>query len=158
MSDKNELPETAYSEEQASEYDEYRFVSSAGIAIHEAEKKCLFHALDLLGNDVNVLEVGCGTGRLMIEVAERGFDVDGADASSSMLQEAEKKFSDSRRNTEFHLCEAANIPVEDGAYGFIYSIRLLNQTESPAYALRVIAEIIRAAEEDGYCLVEFMNE
>jgi SAM-dependent methyltransferase len=33
-----------------------------------------------------VLDVGCGTGRLLVPLAQAGFDVDGADVSSDMLE------------------------------------------------------------------------
>ena len=94
----------------------------------------------------------------MIEVARKGFRVDGADGSQPMLDEAAEKFRDTAAfRTTFYLCEAANLPVVDKSYSFVYSIRLLNQTESPAYALKVISEIIRVTEPNGYCLIEFMN-
>jgi len=38
-----------------------------------------------------VLELGCGTGRITIPIAERGIQVTGLDISDSMLAHAKKK-------------------------------------------------------------------
>jgi len=40
-----------------------------------------------------VLELGCGTGRLLVEIAKYGFDVEGIDLSKSMLEVAQKRIS-----------------------------------------------------------------
>ena len=39
----------------------------------------------------------------------------------------------------------------------MYSIRLLNQTESIEYALETIKEMVRVVEPGGYVLTEFVN-
>ena len=150
--------ETAYDQSQAQEYDAFRFVEKSGLAIHAAEKACLFRALKKVDPNAYVLEVGCGTGRLLVELEAMGYKVDGADASGPMLEQTKAKFTNSSRQPELMLCGAADLPAEDNTYDMTYSIRLLNQTESPEYALRVVKEIVRVTKPGGYCLIEFMNE
>ena len=43
-----------------------------------------------------VLELGCGTGRITLPIAERGIDITGVDSSSSMLQVLHNKLDRSR--------------------------------------------------------------
>jgi len=150
--------ETAYSQGQASEYDSYRFTEKSGKAIHVAERGCLMRALEKVKPPAKVLEVGCGTGRLLIELEGLGYEVDGADASGAMLAKAKEKFVDSPRQPELMLCGAAEIPAQDNTYDFSYTIRLLNQTESPEYALTVVTEMLRVTKPNGFCLIEFVNE
>lgn len=45
-----------------------------------------------VGGVSRILELGCGTGRLMIELARRGYAVDGLDLSASMVRHARAKF------------------------------------------------------------------
>ena len=150
--------ETAYSQDQASEHDSFRFTKKSGKAIHVAERGCLTRALEKVKPPAHVLEVGCGTGRLLVELESLGYTVDGADASGAMLAKAKEKFVDSARQPELMLCGAAEIPAQDNTYDFSYTIRLLNQTESPDYALTVVTEMLRVTKPDGYCLIEYMNE
>jgi len=150
--------ETAYSQGQATEYDSFRFTKKSGKAIHVAERGCLTRALEKVKPPAKVLEVGCGTGRLLIELEGLGYEVDGADASGAMLEQAKAKFTESARQPKLMLCGAAEIPAEDNTYDFSYTIRLLNQTESPKYALTVVTEMLRVTKPNGYCLIEFMNE
>ena len=150
--------ETAYSHGQADEYDSFRFTNESGKAIHVAERGCLTRALAKVPPPAHILEVGCGTGRLLIEMEQLGYTVDGADASGAMLSKAKEKFVNSSRQPELMLCGAANIPAQESTYDFSYTIRLLNQTESPQYALTVVAEMLRVTKPGGFCLIEFMNE
>lgn len=152
------VKETAYDKKNAAGYDSYRFTDKSGKAIHKMETSRLFQSLTFPPTGARVLEVGCGTGRLMREVSDRGYIVDGADASGPMLEEASAKFSEMENKPEFILCEAAVIPIPDASYDLCYSIRLLNQTESPEYALRVVNEILRVTKPGGQALIEFVNQ
>lgn len=149
--------ETAYSPEQAKVYDERRFVTADGLAIHNIELAQLKRALGYLPRGGRVLELGCGTGRFLFEVRRAGFQVDAADASGAMLEQVRQKFGDNLEGTKLMLAQAAEVPMPDQSYDLVYAIRLLNQTESPAYALNVISEMIRLAKPGGYILAEFAN-
>ena len=76
---------TAYSDNQANEYDSTRFSTPSGKMIHSMELKILRYFLKLNFIKGRILEVGCGTGRLLIELTKRNYTVDGVDASTGML-------------------------------------------------------------------------
>ena len=150
--------ETAYTDKQASVYDESRFTSNAGTAIHKIELSKVIGILSRLSKSARVVEVGCGTGRLLMECVKRGYTVDGVDASPEMLKELRNKLDEKNIRVELTEVEAANMPYENGTYDFAYSVRLLNQTESPAYALRIVNEMVRIVKPGGYALIECVNE
>jgi 2-polyprenyl-3-methyl-5-hydroxy-6-metoxy-1,4-benzoquinol methylase len=52
-----------------------------------------------LGSDV--LELGCGTGRITIPVAKKGINITGVDVSASMLERAKQKLSKTANNPDF---------------------------------------------------------
>ncbi len=149
--------QTAYSESQATVYDDIRFRGPAGSRIHALERDVLLRALRRLPTSARALEVGCGTGRLLLEARAAGYQVDGLDASPHMLQQLQKKIEAGGGTFEMVVGEAAKVPRPDGSYDFVYAIRLLNQTESPDYALNVVAEMVRLARPGGYVLAEFVN-
>jgi SAM-dependent methyltransferase len=65
--------------------DRWRALAAAGQSIHgEADFVCGFEP-------ASVLDAGCGTGRVAIELAARGIDVVGVDLDAGMLAEARRK-------------------------------------------------------------------
>ena len=68
-------------------YDEaFRELAASGADVH-GEAAFL---VDLLAPSARVLDAGCGTGRVAVELARRGFDVAGADNDPSMLEVARR--------------------------------------------------------------------
>ena len=115
-------------------------------------------AAALVSRKSRVLEVGCGTGRLLEQMCSIGFMVDGTDASPHMLAQCAEKVKARFPSSKLSHGEAARLPYPDSSYDFVYTIRLLNQTESPEYALDTISDMIRVARLGGHILVEFMNQ
>jgi 2-polyprenyl-3-methyl-5-hydroxy-6-metoxy-1,4-benzoquinol methylase len=76
-------------------YDErFRELEARGVDVH-GEASCVealvrAELADRTGR-VSVLDAGCGTGRLGIELAARGFDIVGVDLDPVMLDEARRK-------------------------------------------------------------------
>lgn len=153
----NPAAKTAYSEAESIIYDSKRFSSRSGKKIHQTEMESLKIAIKLVPNTSKVLEVGCGTGRFLLELCKAGYKVDGLDASPHMLKQCGEMIKDRFPDPELTLGEAAKLPFPDNSYDFVYSIRLLNQTGSSGYALDVLTDMIRVAKPDGYILVEFCN-
>jgi ubiquinone/menaquinone biosynthesis C-methylase UbiE len=155
----NAAAKTAYNHQQATHYDDRRFTTPAGLAVHCAEVACLLSALRRLPPAARVLEVGCGTGRLLMEARAEGYRVDGVDASPDMLDMLRAKLGGiAGPPPDLRVGEAARLPHKSDSYDFVYSIRVLNQTTSREYALDVVTEMLRVAKPGGCVLVEFVNE
>ncbi|GAV19887.1 ubiquinone/menaquinone biosynthesis methyltransferase [Mariprofundus micogutta] len=150
--------QTAYSHESAEKYDKARFSSRAGMEVHFIELSKVMRLLDQTSKSAKVVEIGCGTGRILMECVEAGYSVDGADASSSMLGKLQEKLEEKGASQSLDVAEAAKLPYEDNSYDVAYTVRLLNQTESKAYAKNVIIEMMRIVRPEGRVLVECVNE
>lgn len=151
---------TAYSRDQAQVYDSRRFATRAGKRVHGVELDLLLWGLGHLPKReaaCRVLEIGCGTGRLLVEARGRGYQVDGADASPDMIDKLREKIDAKNESIELMVADAAKLPCEENSYDAVYSIRLLNQTESPEYALRIVDEALRVTKPGGYVLIEYCN-
>jgi ubiquinone/menaquinone biosynthesis C-methylase UbiE len=103
-----------------------------------------------------VLEIGCGTARFSQCLAREGFSVVATDPSPDMIEVAARKCAD-LDNISFGQEEGADLSFADAMFDFVFAIRVINQTESEDYALRMIREMIRVAKQDGLILVEFVN-
>jgi SAM-dependent methyltransferase len=151
------IAKTAYLEEKARQYDAERFTTPAGRALHEIEFALLREALSRQQRDARVVEVGCGTGRLLLEVRALGLRCEGVDASPDMVAEVRRKLGDAAAEVPLHVAEGKSLPFRDGEFDFAYSIRVLNQVASPEYALAMTAEILRIVRPGGTALIEFSN-
>jgi ubiquinone/menaquinone biosynthesis C-methylase UbiE len=91
---------------------------------------------DLRGR--RVLDVGCGTGRLSVALAERGAKVWGVDASPEMLAVARGK---APRGVAFKEARAESLPFKDGWFERVVLwlvVHLVDRTAAFAEARRVL--------------------
>ena len=87
------------------EYDErWRALAASGQAIH-GEADLVEALIDQHGAPRSVLDAGCGTGRVAIELAARGFDTVGVDLDPSMLDAAQAKAA----HLQWHLADLAGL-------------------------------------------------
>ena len=148
---------TAYPGSEAVVYDENRFTDEGGQRIHELELQKVLDASQELSRGSSIAEIGCGTGRLLVEFNARGFSLHGVDASADMIAQPRSKFEPNVAPV-FRVASAHETGFDPDTFDFVYSVRLLNQTESPEYALTVIEEIARIAKPGAKVVVEYIPE
>lgn len=99
-----------------------------------------------IGRDV--LEVGCGTGRLLGRIAPLARSAVGADLSAGMLAAA----------VERGLCclqaDATHLPFADASFDTVYSFKVLAHVRQIEHAMAEIARVLRPG---GRAYVEFYN-
>lgn len=60
-----------------------------------------------------ILDIGCGTGRHAIELAQRGYKVTGIDLSKSLLERAKQKAKAKNLQIDFQCHDARNLPFQN---------------------------------------------
>ncbi len=85
-----------------------------------------------------VLDVGCGTGHLTSQIAERGAEVVGLDASVSMVAQARQNFP----KMKFQLADARDFQV-DQPYDAVFSNAALHWVREPERAIACIAKALK---------------
>lgn len=115
----------------------HRFVDDAEVALaapHVADR--------------DVLEVGCGTGRILHRLAEVARRAVGVDLSPGMLAHARE------RGLDVHEANATDLPFEDESFDVVVSFKVLAHVEDIGRALDEIHRVLRPG---GKAVLEFYN-
>ena len=62
---------------------------------------------------LRIIDIGCGTGRHVIELAKRGYNITGIDLSESQLARAREKAKEHKLEINFLQHDARNLPFEN---------------------------------------------
>ncbi len=104
-----------------------------------------------------VLDVGCGAGDLVINLARRGIDVKGVDMSKDDIEVAKLKASKYGLNKDkFYLHDGSAIPFQDASFDVITCIEVLEHTGK--YYIEVLEEIFRLLRTGGMLYLTIPNK
>ncbi|MEU8390727.1 methyltransferase domain-containing protein [Micromonospora sp. NPDC048842] len=95
---------------------------------------------DLAGR--TVVDAGCGSGRAVAELAERGAHAVGVDLDPEMIAVARQRWPAG----EFRVGDAAELPLESGSVAFYRADKVLHVLDDPA---RAVAEARRVLAPGG---------
>lgn len=120
-----------------------------------------FYVEEATKADPPVLELGCGTGRVLVPVAKAGVQVHGLDSSPAMLEVCQRKIGDLPEHVQAHVAlhqdDMRDFSFDD-QFGLIYcpcrSFLHLMTTEAQIAALRNIHHHLR---DDGRLALNFFN-
>jgi len=108
-------------------------------------KRDSYFSLRLQPND-KVLDVGCGTGEDVREIAAmvgaQGIAV-GVDKSESMIAEARRRTRESNELGQFQVCEAEQLPWNANTFDACRADRLLQHVLHPHRVLREMSRVLR---------------
>ncbi|MBW4486201.1 MAG: methyltransferase domain-containing protein [Trichocoleus desertorum ATA4-8-CV12] len=95
----------------------------------------------------HILDLGCGTGPLTQQIADRGADVLGIDSAASMVAQAQQNYP----NLRFEVADATNLSFVE-QFDAIFSNAVLHWVKPPEAA---IASMWKALKPGGRLVVEF---
>lgn len=84
------------------------------------------------------VDVGCGTGRAVAELRERGIHAIGVDISSQMISVAQKRFPDG----DFRIASATSLPFADHSLNLYRSERVYQYLANPEEALHEARRVL----------------
>ncbi|MGI8926605.1 MAG: class I SAM-dependent methyltransferase [Tepidiformaceae bacterium] len=93
----------------------------------------------LLRPGARLLEVGIGTGRVAVPLAQRGIRVSGVDISRGMLDVLRRK----RRDIDVVLAEAASLPFRPAAFDAALFVHILHLVPDPEATLDAALRVVR---------------
>jgi ubiquinone/menaquinone biosynthesis C-methylase UbiE len=102
--------------------------------------------------DTRVLEVGCGTGRILARLPCRSENTVGGDVTLQMLQHAKSRLGGT--GTRLLNFNAKRIPLKSEQFDLTYSFKVLPHIVNVDHA---IAEMARVTKKGGTVILEFYN-
>lgn len=103
------------------------------------------------------LDLGCGQGWYIAEMAKRGYRMAGVDLSQGQIDNARRHAAKLGVEPELAVATAAKIPFDDDSFDFVYSINVLHHILDDADRQRTFAEIIRVLRPGGSFFLHEMN-
>jgi SAM-dependent methyltransferase len=106
--------------------------------------------------DDDVLDMGCGTGRFTIPLAERAESVSGLDLSPMMLDTARKKLADRGLEADLREGDMAALPFADASFDVVVSMLALMHIPREDRQ-QVFHEVARVLRPGGRLLIGVKN-
>jgi SAM-dependent methyltransferase len=114
---------------------------------------------DIVGDPI--LEMGCGSGRILIPLAQAGFDVTGIDQSPAMLDRARAAIDGLRLEGSVQLIETSMLDADSapgGPFGLvIFSLNALMHLPTMAAQRAALESALRALDPKGQLIIDVMN-
>ena len=109
------------------------------------------YIIDNFSPPSNILEAGCGLGRWVIPLAEKGFNVTGIEIEQEAVDIINKNCSLSNANVIQG--DIFNMPFSDKKYDIVISLGVLEHFEQFDLQKKAIQEHIRVLKDDGIMLI-----
>jgi ubiquinone/menaquinone biosynthesis C-methylase UbiE len=102
-------------------------------------------------NRESCLEIGCGAGRITMQLASYFNQVHAIDVSEKMIEYAKKNISSS--SVSFYLTNGIDIPAADQSVFSVFSTHVFQHFDSLSFADQYFAEISRIMKKDGTLMI-----
>jgi ubiquinone/menaquinone biosynthesis C-methylase UbiE len=140
-------------EKTAKTYDVARSTSYEGKIVDKLQREILFRILTK-NNCRKVFEAGCGTGRILLYLAKKGFDCYGLDPSKNMIAEFRKKLEKTNIKIKLNIGDIENMPYNDNSFDCVYTLHVLMHL--PDYK-KAFKEMYRVTKKNGVIVCDFPN-
>ena len=102
-------------------------------------------------NNESCLEIGCGAGRITMQLATYFNEVHALDVSEKMIEYAKKHIKSP--SVVFHVSNGINIPLGDQSVSSVFSTHVFQHFDSLSVANGYFAEIARVLKHDGSLMI-----
>jgi ubiquinone/menaquinone biosynthesis C-methylase UbiE len=114
------------------------------------------HLVETVGDPV--LELACGTGRILARLTQPGRRLTGVDLSGAMLDAARARLADSAGDIELIQADMADLSLPDGGFGIvIIALNGLLHATTLAAQRNVLTEAFRCLDPRGMLYLDIAN-
>lgn len=105
----------------------------------------------------NILELCCGTGRLTIPLAQKGYNITGVDNSTSMLKKANEKTNELKVPVKFREADMRTLNLPE-TYDIIFiPFNSIHHLYTNQDFFNVLIGVKKHLKEDGYFILDCFN-
>ena len=154
---KVEKPSRRMTRFEPAEYERVTYPNYGGLIISQLE---LSDILELVSSPSSsmILEIGIGTGRILLPLSEKGSVLIGVDADPRMVKSVRERIHGasefSSRDVQLLVAEGEHLPFRPGLFDVVVCIRVLRYFERPWKAVAQMSEVLRPG---GRLVLEFAN-
>ncbi|MGQ0616013.1 MAG: class I SAM-dependent methyltransferase [Acidimicrobiia bacterium] len=137
--------------------EEWRVLYDGGTFLDHTIRQRLARALahvDAIGASGPVLDVGCGAGQALVELAQRGLEVHGCDLAEEMVAESQDRMAGAGVTGDVRVAEVESLPYEDGRFAWVTALGVIEYLPT---ATRALAEMARVLAPRGHLVVTAPN-
>lgn len=103
-----------------------------------------------LSNHVQMLDIGCNTGPMLIPLRRQGYDIVGIDISVDDVQQAERYLDEMQLPADrLSVADGTCLPFRDQSFDAILLVDILEHTDAPE---RIVTETKRLLRPDGIAI------
>ncbi len=118
----------------------------------------VLQSVELETTDSNVLDLGCGIGRMTRSLARRFSHVYAVDVSPEMISRA-KAFNKDLSNVTWHLVDGFDLAfIQDRQIDFAFSFLVFQHVPHREIVMRNIEEMLRVLRPGGFFLFQYNGE
>lgn len=103
-----------------------------------------------------VLDFGCGNGRLLELIGDKNIQYFGVDISSSLIGIARQKYSGNQINFQ-KISSLVSLPFKDDFFNVVCAIAVLHHFPGKEYQLSWAKELYRVTKPGGACVITVWN-
>lgn len=123
---------------------------------YEDDLALIEQLVDTVGDPI--LELACGSGRVLAHLAAAGRRITGVDSSQAMLDTACRRLRSAPGEHVLHKSDMSKVPAGDGFFGIvIVTLNGLLHATTSANQLTVLAEAFRCLDPRGMLYVDIAN-
>jgi len=107
-------------------------------------------------NGDNILDFGCGNGRLLELFSGKNVDYFGVDTSSKLIEIAGQKYRGD--NVKFQkVSSSESLPFPDNFFNVVYSVAVFHHFPGRGYREKMAKELFRITKPGGYAIITVWN-
>jgi len=152
-----ERPSRRMTRFEPAEYERVTYPNYGGLIISQLELSDILELVKSPSSSV-ILEIGIGTGRILLPLSKRSSVMIGVDADPRMVKSLRDRIRTtselSTREVHLLVAEGEHLPFRPGIFDVVVSIRVLRYFERP---WRAVAEMSHALRPGGRLVLEFAN-